>query len=150
MQKIHKFNSRDLATEQQRLLHLRLTSSSQAFLVISAQPRPRFDSVYLELGPAKVAFGKFNGASSKEVASHPGITRSPADLWVFIDGEYIYVGLEGVEGRGDETLARCLHLISRYHLLFLTRLQVLGKGRGWSKPPWLGFIWRCSLDHQRW
>lgn len=73
--------------------------------------------------------------------------ESPADFWVFIDGEHIYVGMEGGEGRGDETLARCLHLFINYHLLFVTFMQVLGEGRGQSKPPWPSLIWRCSLDH---
>ena len=97
---------RDIALEQRRLLHLRLVTSGRAFLIISSQDRPRFDTLYVEIGPTKVAFGKYNGGSSKETSSHPGIQDSPIQVWLFFDTDYIYIGTEATDMEEEVTIAR--------------------------------------------
>ena len=97
---------RDIALEQRRLLHLRLVTSGRAFLIISSQDRPRFDTLYVEIGPTKVAFGKYNGGSSKETSSHPGIQDSPIQVWLFFDTDYIYIGTEATDVEEEVTIAR--------------------------------------------
>ena len=98
---------RNIATEQQRLLRLRLTTTGQGFLVLSSHDQPKFNSMYIEIGEKKIAFGKYNGASSKEMDSASGVRGDPhVDLWLFFDDQYIYVGKDATEVADEVTLAR--------------------------------------------
>ena len=98
---------RDVATEQQRLLRLRLTTTGQAYLVLSSHDQPKFNSMYIEIGEKRIAFGKYNGATSKEMDTTSGIQGNPhVDLWLFFDDQYIYVGKDATEEEDEATLAR--------------------------------------------
>ena len=98
---------RDITTEQQRLLRLRLTTTGQAFMVISSHDQPKFNSMYVEIGEKRIAFGKYNGATSKEMDTANGIKGNPhVDLWLFFDDQYIYVGKDATEEEDEATLAR--------------------------------------------
>ena len=129
---------RDIATEQQRLLRLRLTTTGQAFLVLSSHDQPKFNSMYIELGEKRVAFGKYNGATSKEMDTAGGIRGNPhVDLWLFFDDQYIYVGKDATEKENEATLARfwAKELATANHIgLASSGLAqwVLSEGRIWN------------------
>ena len=152
---------RDVATEQQRLLRLRLTTTGQAFLVLSSHDQPKFNSMYIEIGEKRIAFGKYNGATSKEMDTTSGIQGNPhLDLWLFFDDQYIYVGKDATEEEDEAALARFwakeLNTANQLGLASSGFAQwVLSEGRIWNtltfqlchRPDWrtrTTIPWRSS------
>ena len=145
---------RDLATEQQRLLRLRLTTTGQAFLVLSSHDQPKFNSMYIEIGEKRVAFGKYNGATSKEMDTTNGIRGNPhLDLWLYFDDQYIYVGKDATEEEEEATLARfwAKELNSANHLgLASSGLAqwVLSEGRIYLEHSYLSVVPPARLAYE--
>ena len=138
LQAAQYFLFRDSATEQRKLIQLRVTSKGSAFIVISPREFPLWSSLYVEIAEDEIVFGKYNGIDAKEVDSKAADMTGVLDLWLYFENMFLYIGKQEKEIKPAETIARFFskQLPAANHLGFTN----IGTGEWIVHEGWIKFL----------